>query len=106
MSFALSTHLDSGFDYVIFPSVVIIGAEIRRRILEDIVTEREFITIPFTLKCSEETLQKRYEKRGGTGKVDLQWLKAEPLPGDFAIDTDGKSIDQVAAEMRGIIDGI
>ena len=70
------------------------------------MTERGFIVIPFTLKCSEETLQKRYEKRGGTGKVDLQWLKAEPLPGDFAIDTDGKSIDQVAAEMRGIIDGI
>ncbi len=106
MSFALSTHLNSGYDYVIFPSVATIGEDTRRKILENITTEREFITIPFTLKCSEETLQKRHEKRGELGEADLQWLRIEPQQGDFVIDTDGKSIEQVAEEMRGIIDGI
>ena len=36
MSFALSNYLRSGFAYVIFSSVVIIGAEIREAILRDI----------------------------------------------------------------------
>ncbi|MDE7363244.1 MAG: hypothetical protein K2N38_15080 [Oscillospiraceae bacterium] len=44
MSFALSNYLDSGFDYVFFSSVVVIGKEIREAILKDI-TAKDFSVI-------------------------------------------------------------
>ena len=48
MSFALSNYLRSGFAYVIFSSVVIIGAEIREAILRDIDADG-YTTAAFTL---------------------------------------------------------
>jgi len=103
MSFALSNYLQSGFDYVVFSSVVVIGAEIRAAILQDI-TAKEYEMIAFTLKCSEETLVNRHQNRGDQNKVSFAWLHMEPHPGDYVMDTDGKTPAQIAAEMKAIID--
>ena len=102
MSFALSTYLNSDFEHVIFSSVVVIGEEIRESILKDI-TAKNYTTIAFTLKCSEETLAERHKKRGDTNEVLYSWLRMEPHPGDHVIDTDHKTIAQVVDEMKGII---
>ena len=102
ISFALSTYLNSGFDYVIFSSVVVIGGEIRKSILEDI-TAKNYITIAFTLKCSEKTLIERHRHRGDMNEVSFQWLRMEPHANDYVIDTDGKTISQIAAEIKHII---
>ena len=103
MSFALSTYLQSNFDYVIFSSVVVIGEEIRQAVLKDI-TAKDYTIIAFTLKCSEETLIERHRNRGDTNEVLFQWLRMMPHPGDHVINTDHKSIAQVVDEIKSIID--
>ena len=64
MSFALSTYLRSGFDYVFFSSVVAVNEEIRGAIVKDI-TAKGYSVLGFTLTCSEDTLLERHKKRGG-----------------------------------------
>lgn len=103
MSFALSTYLNSDFDYVIFSSVVVIGEEIRAAILKDI-TAGNYTTIAFTLTCSEKTLAERHKNRGDTNEVSFQWLKMKVHPGDYVINTDHKTVAQVVDEMKSIID--
>ncbi|MDF2632997.1 MAG: hypothetical protein K0Q85_1593 [Caproiciproducens sp.] len=102
MSFALSTYLNSKFDYVIFSSVVVIGEAIREAILKDI-TAKDYTTIAFTLKCSEKTLIERHKKRGETNEVSFQWLKMEPLSDDYVINTDNKTVAQIVDEMKSTI---
>ena len=104
MSFALSNYLNSKFDYVIFSSVVVIGGTIREDVLKDI-TANDYTTIAFTLKCSEEALAERHKKRGDSGEVLFHWLRMEPYPGDFIIDTDNKTIAQIVSEMKTVING-
>ena len=103
MSFALSTYLNSDFDYVIFSSVVVIGGEIRKAILTDI-TAINYETLAFTLKCSEKTLVERHKKRGDSTEVLLHWLRMNPNPGDYVIDTDNKTISQIVNEIKEIVD--
>ena len=103
MSFALTTYLNSSFDYVFFSSVVIIGGEIRKAIIQDIVAN-DYTVIAFTLKCSEETLINRHKSRGDNTEVLFHWLHTPPHPGDYVIDTDNKTIAQIVLEMKNIID--
>lgn len=62
ISFALSTYLNSKFDYVFFSSVVAVDKAIREAILNDI-TAKNYSVICFNLTCSEETLLQRHKKR-------------------------------------------
>lgn len=103
MSFALSTYLHSHFDYVFFSSVVVIGEEIRNAILNDI-TAKDYKTIAFTLKCSENTLTERHTKRGDLTEVSFYWLHMKPHPGDYVIQTDHKTVNQIVDEIKNIID--
>ena len=105
MSFALSTYLNSKFDYVFFSSVVVMGEDIRGKILNDI-TAKDFSVIAFTLTCSEETLRERHRKRGDETECSFFWLHKEPHPGDYVINTDDKSVEQVVEEMKRMIDGM
>jgi broad-specificity NMP kinase len=102
MSFALSNYLNSNFDYVIFSSVVVIGKSIRRAILNDI-TAKGFTTVAFTLKCSESALIERHRKRGDTNDISFQWLEMEPHFGDYVVNTDDKSIGQIADEIKKLV---
>lgn len=54
ISFALSTYLNSKFDYVFFSSVVAVDKAIHEAILNDI-TAKNYSVICFNLTCSEET---------------------------------------------------
>lgn len=103
MSFALSTYLNSDFDYVFFPSVVAVNKAIREAILKDI-TAKDYSVIGITLTCSEETLRKRHKKRGDTTECSFFWLHLKPYEGDYVINTDNKSIRQIVDEMKIIID--
>ena len=103
MSFALSTYLNSNFDYVIFSSVVVIGEAIRKAIINDI-TATDYSTIAFTLKCSETTLIERHKKRGDDNDVSFQWLRMASHPGDYVIFTDDKTIKQIVDEIKIIIE--
>ena len=103
MSFVLSTYLNSNFDYVIFSSVVATYQSIREPILKDI-TAKDYMTIGFTLTCSEEILTERHKKRGDGGEVSFHWLSLEHYPDDFIIHTDDKTVAQIIDEIRGIID--
>jgi len=102
MSFALSTYLNSGFDYVIFSSVVVIGEKIREAILQDIKA-KDYTVVAFTLKCNEETLIKRHKNRGDSADLSFKWLIMEPHSGDYIIDTDDKSVAQIVSEIKEII---
>lgn len=104
MSYALTNYLKSGFDYVIFSSVVVIGGEIRENILKGITAEYE--TVGFTLKCSEQTLVSRHKARGDKTEVSFYWLNLPPHPSDHVIFTDNKTPGQIVSEMREIIDSI
>lgn len=103
MSFALSTYLHSGFDYVSFSSVVAVDKAIREAILQDIAA-KEYTVLGFTLTCSEETLLERHKKRGDTGECSFFWLHLKPYAGDHVVHTDGKSVRQIVEEMRAVID--
>ncbi|HCA29545.1 MAG TPA: hypothetical protein DEP23_08260 [Ruminococcaceae bacterium] len=102
MSFALSTYLNSKFDYVIFSSVVVIGEDIRAAILKDI-TAKDYTVIAFTLKCTEETLVERHKSRSDNNEVSFQWLRMNPHPGDYVINTDNKTVEQIVDEIKNII---
>ncbi|MDE5599289.1 MAG: hypothetical protein K2J04_15850, partial [Lachnospiraceae bacterium] len=103
MSFALSTYLNSNFDYVFFSSVVAVDKAIREAILKDI-TAKDYSVIGITLTCSEETLLERHKKRGDANECSFFWLHLKPYEGDYVIHTDNKSVQQIVEEMRGIID--
>jgi len=103
MSFALSTYLNSKFDYVIFSSVVVIGEPLRENILKDI-TAKDYNVIAFTLKCSEKALVERHKKRGDVTEVSFDWLKMKPHSGDYVIDTDSKTTKQIIDEIKNIIE--
>jgi len=103
MSFALSTYLNSNFDYVFFSSVVAVDKMIRDAILKDI-TAKEYKVIGFTLTCSEETLLERHKKRGDQNECLFFWLHLEPYAGDYVINTDNKNVNQIVEEMKRIID--
>ena len=102
MSFALSTYLNSKFDYVIFSSVVVLGDPIRKNILDDI-SAKDYEVIGFTLTCSEETLIERHKNRGDDNECCFDWLRMEHYPNDYVINTDNKTPEQVADEIRSII---
>lgn len=104
MSFALSNYLDSGFEYVFFSSVVAMYENIRANILRDITAGGYSVT-GFTLTCSEETLLERHKKRGDKNECSFEWLHIKPIEGDHVIYTDGKSAEEIAREMKIIIDG-
>lgn len=103
MSFALSTYLNSGFDYVFFSSVVAVDRIIREAILNDI-TAKDYSVTGFTLVCTEKTLLARHKKRGDANECSFFWLHLKPYEGDYVIHTDNKSVQQIADEMKAIID--
>lgn len=103
MSFALSTYLRSGFDYVFFSSVVAVNEEIRGAIVKDI-TAKGYSVLGFTLTCSEDTLLERYKKRGDKNECSFFWLHLKPYEGDTVINTDNKSVQQIVDEIRVIVD--
>ena len=102
MSFALSTYLNSNFDYVIFSSVVVLGDPIRKNILNDI-SANDYEVVGFTLTCSEKTLAERHKKRGDNNECSFEWLRIEHYPSDFVINTDDKTVEQIADEINSII---
>ena len=103
MSFALSTYLNSDFKYVFFSSVVAVDKAIREAILKD-VTAKNYSVLGFTLICSENTLLERHRKRGDKNECSFFWLHLDPYQGDYVIDTDNKSVQQIVEEMKMIID--
>ncbi|MBD5530467.1 MAG: AAA family ATPase [Lachnospiraceae bacterium] len=103
MSYALSTYLNSCFDYVFFSSVVAAYKETREAILND-VTANEYSVLGFTLTCSEDTLLKRHKKRGDKNECSFFWLHLAPCEGDYVINTDNKSVQQVVDEIKCIVD--
>ena len=98
MSFVLSNYLTSGFDCVFFASVVLTDSKIRENILKDI-TATDYEVIGFTLTCSEETLVKRHNIRGDEGETNFHWLHLPPYPTDIVINTDNKSVHEIAQEL-------
>lgn len=103
MSFALSTYLNSDFDYVFFSSVVAVDKTIRDGILKD-VTAKDYLVLGFTMTCSEDTLLERHRKRGDKNECSFFWLHLDPHPDDYVIHTDNKSVQDIVDEMKSIID--
>lgn len=103
MSFALSTYLNSGFDYVFFSSVVAVDKAIREAILKD-VTAKDYCVLGFTLTCSENTLKERHKNRGDQNECSFDWLHLEPYQGDYVINTDNKCVRQIVDEIKSVID--
>ncbi len=102
MSFVLSNYLASGFDYVFFASVVLTDKSIREHIVNDI-TATDYEVIGFTLTCSEETLVKRHDERGDEGNTNFYWLHLPPYSTDHVINTDGKTVSEIAQEIKRYI---
>ena len=105
MSFALSTYLNSGFDYVFFSSVVVVDKTIREAILRDIKA-KDYSVIGITLTCSEETLCERHKKRGDANEYSFFWLHLKPYEGDYVINTDHKSVQKIVDEIKVIVDSL
>ena len=103
MSFVLSTYLSLNFDYVVLSSVRMISQATRDIVIKDITAEN-YITIGFTLTCSEATLMERYKNRGDQGEISFQWLRRQPVLNDYVINTDHKTVEQIVSEMKSIID--
>jgi broad-specificity NMP kinase len=103
MSFVLSTYLNLNFSYVILSSVRMISQTTRESVLKDI-TAKDYMTVGFTLTCSEETLMERHKNRGDKNEVSFEWLRLEHNPNDYVINTDNKSVTEIVNEIRSIID--
>lgn len=101
-SFTLSTYLKSNFEYVFFSSVIATNIEIRKNIISDI-DYTDYTVIGITLTCSHETLIDRHKRRGDKNTLSFRFLDAAPYPGDIVIDTDRKTVEEVAREVYSII---
>lgn len=103
MAFLVSNYLNSGFEKVVFSSIVLTDPEARENILRDI-TAKDYEIISFQLTCSEDTLRERHLAMGGSEAVSFFWLSLPPYPGEYEISTDGKTPDEVCEEICKIID--
>lgn len=103
MAYVLSTYLNSNFDYVVFSSVDVMDKTVRENILQEI-RAKDYMTIGFTLTCSEETLTQRHRMRGDETEVSFEWLYMNPYFSDYVIKTDNKDVQQIVDEMKEIID--
>ena len=101
MSFVLSGYLNLKFQYIFLSTVRLM--EDRELFLKK-VTAINYMTIGFTLTCSEKTLTERHKKRGDKGEVSFKWLRKPPVPGDYLINTDDKTVEQIVDELKNIID--
>jgi len=101
MSFVLSSYLNLKFDYVFVSSVRMMYKYNRDLVLKNI-TAKDYEVIGFTLTCSKETLTERHRIRGDSGEVSFEWMN-ERHPGDFVVDTDGKSVEEIVGEIRNLI---
>ena len=101
MAFVLSGYLNLDFDYVFLSSVRMIGTG--RETLLSKITAAGYATIGFTLTCSEEALTERHKNRGDAGEVTFEWLRRSPYPGDYVINTDNKTVNQISGEIKNII---
>ena len=111
ISFVLSNYLNHNIEYVIFSSVLGTYESIREPILKDIgkFTANNYMTIGFTLTCSEETLIERHKKRRDAdwgNKISFHWLHLDPYPNDYVINTDNKTVEQIVHEIKNIIDTV
>ena len=104
MSFVLSNYLNSEFEYVFFASVVLTDPGIRENILKQI-TATGYEILGFTLTCSEQTLTHRHDQRGDEGQTNFHWLHLPACAGDVVVNTDNKTVREVARELKGYIDG-
>ncbi|MBO7631206.1 MAG: hypothetical protein J6S78_02620 [Lachnospiraceae bacterium] len=102
MAFLLSTYLKSGFEYVVFSSVVLTDPDARESILRNIDAE-DYEILSFQLVCSEDTLKARHDAREGED-VSFFWLQLPPYPGETVIDTDGKTPAKICKEICKLID--
>lgn len=101
MSFVLSTYLNLDFDYVFLSSVRMIGKG--RESLLNNITATDYMTIGFTLTCSEKTLTERHKKRGDDNEVSFKWLRMAPYLNDYVINTDDKTVTQIVNEIKNVI---
>ena len=76
---------------------------IREAILKDI-TAKDYSVIGITLTCSEETLREHHKKRGDQNECSFFWLHLKPYEGDYVINTDNKSVQQIVDEIKAIVD--
>jgi len=102
MPFVLSNYLNLNFKYVFLSSVRMID-EGNREYLLNKITASNYMTIGFTLTCSEDTLAERHKKRGDKWECSFEWL-LDRYPNDFIINTDNKTIEQIVYEIKNIID--
>jgi len=98
MSFALSTYLQSSFDYVVFSSCILVDEKIRKNIIADI-DYTSFSTVVFWLSCSPNSLKSRYYGQESSGEPAYSWLELAPHSNDIVIDTDNKEAEEVSKEM-------
>lgn len=104
MSFALSNYLRSGFAYVIFSSVVIIGAEIREAILRDIDADRVYDGRLYIDMLGGDACRAAPPGAATGPRSRTNGCGCRPAPGDRVLDTDGKTPAQLAAEIKRIAD--
>ena len=102
MAFLLSTYLNSGYEYVVFSSVVLTDPDARENILRNIDAD-DYEVLSYQLVCSEDTLKGRHDARGDED-VSFFWLQLPPYPGEVVIDTDGKTPAKICREICKLID--
>ena len=49
-------------------------------------------------------MRERHKKRGDANECSVFWLHLKPYEGDYVINTDNKSVQQIVDEMKIIID--
>lgn len=102
MAYVLSTYLNLNFKYVFLSSVRMLYQTSRETVLKNI-TASDYTTIGFTLTCSDKTLIERHKNRGDTNELSFKWLRLEPLPNDYVINTDNKSVAEIVGEISSIM---
>lgn len=48
-------------------------------------------------------MQERHKKRGDETECSFFWLHLKPYEGDYVINTDHKSVQQIVDEIKGIV---
>ncbi len=102
MSFVLNTYLESGFEYVIFSSVILTDRPITDGIL-DSISYADYDILFFMLSCSQSDLETRCAKRDNTLAPESRFMRAAKAQDAIQIDTSDMTPIEVTQTILRVV---
>lgn len=102
MAFVVDNYLKSGFEYVVFSSIVLLNEPIRNKILH-LISFKDFDLIQFTLYASKEILTKRAYQRDHNTAPEFWFLEKSLKQKSYLIDTSNNTPEETVIKINKLV---